>query len=130
MSTVNTRRGWVMRGKQRKPPARPQYGKKAPEALVEIRHVALPARKKIRRKKTRRSFPGGIVAEPGAALPGVHPPAVQTADVLFPPIVPLPIAVSNGGGAIGTGLPVQVIFWGSAWNSASTSPSAGAILTA
>lgn len=118
-----------MPGKHKGSPMEPQYGK-ASAALPEIRQVALPRGKTIKRKKARRSFPGGIVAEAGGALPGVHPPAVQTADLVFPPIVPLPIVASNGGGAIGTGIPVQVVFWGSAWNSASTSPSAGAVLSA
>jgi hypothetical protein len=116
--------------KSRTSPVTPQYRKKAPGELPEILQVAISEGKKIRRKKAPRSFPGGIVAEAGAPLLGIHPPAILTADVLFPPIVPLPITVSNGGGAIGTGLPVQVIFWGSAWNSASTTPSAGAILNA
>jgi hypothetical protein len=100
-------------------------GKAAP-GLVQ---VSLPAGKEIRRKAKDRKFRGGVVAE----APGKVAPAslgnVLTADVLFPPIIPLPINVSNGGGAIGTGLPVQLIFWGSAWNQAATSPSAGAILS-
>lgn len=101
----------------------------------QLRQVTLPPNQVIRRKKNPRSFPGGIVAEIGAgfaqtvqqnALVG----AVQTADLTFPPIIAGPISASNGGGAIGTGLPVQLIFWGSAWNQPSTSPSVGTILGA
>jgi len=58
----------------------------------------------------------------------LQPAKILNADLIFPPIIPPPISTSNGGGAIGTGIPVQLIFWGSAWNQASTSPSAGAIL--
>lgn len=103
---------------------------KANESSSELRHVELSPDKVIRRKSKGRSFPGGIVAEPTAASPSAAISRVQTADLLFPPIQPLPITASNGGGAIGTGLPVQLIFWGSAWNLPSTSPSAGAIVSA
>jgi hypothetical protein len=111
----------------------------AAEALAihapELRQVVVPAGKAIRRKNKGRSFPGGIVAEPGAVDPLQVPSAADAlqvpsaADLLFPPIIPGPISASNGGGAIGTGLPVQLIFWGSAWNQASTNPSAGVILS-
>ena len=94
----------------------------------QLRQVALPLEKTIRRKKKLRSFPGGIVADLSADFRPPAPLAVQTTDLLFPPNVPRPIAVSNGGGAIGTNLPVQLIFWGSAWNQPSTTPSAGTIL--
>ena len=90
--------------------------------------VSLAPGKEIRRKAKGRKFPGGIVADTPVAHLGVQANKVLAADLLFPPIIPLPINVSNGGGAIGTGLPVQLIFWGGAWNQAATNPSAGAIL--
>ena len=96
--------------------------------VTGLRQVSLAPGKAIRRKVKGRDFPGGIVADAPNGPPGVQPHEVLTADLLFPPIVPLPINVSNGGGAIGTGLPVQLIFWGGAWNQPATSPSAGAIL--
>jgi hypothetical protein len=101
---------------------------KSTDPIPELRQVALSPGKEIRRKKHPRSFPGGVVLEPSADFQNPTPRNVQTADLIFSPIQPLPINVSNGGGAIGTGLPVQLIFWGSAWNQASTSPSAGTIV--
>lgn len=98
------------------------------EPIPELRQVALSPDKEIRRKKNPRSFSGGVVLEPSAGFNSPAAPRVLTADLIFPPIQPLPITVSNGGGAIGTGLPVQLIFWGSAWNAATTSPSAGTII--
>jgi hypothetical protein len=80
-----------------------------------------------RKTRTFRPYPGGIVAEPAAGLVIGATPAVQNADQVFPPIVPGPITIENRGGAIGTGLPVQLIFWGSAWNLPSTNPGLGAI---
>jgi hypothetical protein len=38
--------------------------------------------------------------------------------------------MSNGHGAIASGVPVQLIFWGAGWNLPTTSPSAGQIVTA
>lgn len=84
----------------------------------------------LRRTRTFRPFPGGIVAEPAAGPVIGATPVVQNADQIFPPIVPGPITIENRGGAIGTGIPVQLIFWGSAWNLASTTPGAGAIIGA
>src|SRR4051794_39012116 len=39
-------------------------------------------------------------------------------------------SMSNDGGAIATGVPVQLIFWGDAWNQPSTSPSAAELTAA
>jgi hypothetical protein len=97
-------------------------------SVTGLRQVSLNPRKGIRSRAKGTPLRGGIVADVPGGLPGVTPAAVLAADLLFPPIQPLPINVSNGGGAIGTGLPVQLIFWGSAWNQSATSPSAGAIL--
>jgi hypothetical protein len=51
-------------------------------------------------------------------------------DLTFSPIVAGPISLTNNGGSIATGAPVQLIFWGSVWNQEATSPSAGQIVTA
>jgi hypothetical protein len=102
---------------------------KPTDPIPELHQVALSLGKEIRRKKQPRGFTGGVVLEPSSDFQNPAPRrGVQTADLTFPPIQPLPINVSNGGGAIGTGLPLQLIFWGSAWNQASTSPSAGTIV--
>jgi hypothetical protein len=97
-------------------------------AATGLHQVSLPPGKQIRRKIKGRDFPGGIVADAPNALRGGQSGEVLTADLLLPPITPLPINASNGGGAIGSGLPVQLIFWGGAWNQPATSPTAGAIL--
>jgi hypothetical protein len=101
-----------------------------PEPGTVLRQVEAPAGMKIRGSKEARQIRGGIVAEasPGFLMPA--PKAVLTADLLFPPIVSPPIVANNGGGAIGSGLPVQLIFWGSRWNLAATSPSASAVVSA
>ena len=83
-----------------------------------------------RKKRTFRPYPGGIVAEPTERPVSGPVPAVQNADLIFPPIFPPPITIENRGGAIGTGIPVQLIFWGSAWNQPSTSPGVTAIVGA
>jgi hypothetical protein len=90
--------------------------------------VSVKPRAPVRRRSAGKEIPGGIVADTPGPRPAVETTAVLTADLLFPPIQPLPINVSNGGGAIGTGLPVQLIFWGGAWNQSGTNPSDGAIL--
>lgn len=56
-------------------------------------------------------------------------PASQTldGDSRFPPVVSGPILMSKGGGVTASGAPVQVIFWGSAWDQPSTSPSSGSL---
>ena len=103
---------------------------KTPADIV-LRQISLPAKKVIRRKPKSRHFPGGIVAEVTMGTrPQVAAGFVQTADLTFPPIQTLPINTSNGGGAIGTGLPVQMIFWGSAWNTPGPNPGAGTIVNA
>jgi hypothetical protein len=96
-----------------------------------ITQVEIPHDKVIRRVDKGRRFPGGIVAadRPVRLELGAAPSAAAPATLLSP-IVSGPITASNGGGAIGTGLPVQLIFWGSAWNAPATNPSASAIITA
>ena len=103
---------------------------KATDALPDVPRVEVSPGKEIRRKKHPRSFAGGIVAQPTAEGPSQDVGDVETADLLFPPIQPLPINVANGGGAIGSGLPTQLIFWGFAWTQASTSPAAGTVVSA
>ncbi|HLY90325.1 MAG TPA: hypothetical protein VKQ27_15190 [Acetobacteraceae bacterium] len=95
-----------------------------------IRQLALAADKPVRRRANPRSFGAGIVAEPPLDLHIQGAPRIQTADTIFPPTQPPPIGVSNGGGAIGTGLPVQLIFWGGAWNQPATNPSVATIVAA
>jgi hypothetical protein len=97
---------------------------------ADLRSVELSAGKTLRRDRPPHSVRGGIVAErsPGFVKPA--PLKVRTADSLFPPIIAGPISVSNGGGAIATGLPVQLIFWGNAWSQPATTPSAGAVVAA
>jgi hypothetical protein len=99
------------------------------EGELLIRQVALTDAKEPRCQRKFRNFPGGIVAEPSPGFRAVAAQAVQTADLLFPPITPRPITASNDGGAIGTGIPVQVLFWGTAWNLPATNPSAGTIVS-
>jgi len=105
-------------------------GTKKRRPIAALRLVKLTAGRMRQRDEGPRSVRGGIVAKPSARFVRPTPLKVRTADSLFPPIIPVPIAVSNGGGAIGTGLPVQLIFWGNAWNQAATSPSAGAVVSA
>jgi hypothetical protein len=105
-----------------------QRAKKTALTSSGLIQVMLPPGKEIRRRRKGRKFPGGVVADTPVTPHVVQDAKVLTADVLLPPIIPLPINTSNGGGAIGTGLPVQLIFWGGAWNQAATNPSAGAIL--
>jgi hypothetical protein len=100
------------------------------DRLPELRQVALPAEKRVRQKAKLRSDIQGIVAEPSAGVQRVAPLKVLNADVLLPPTVAGPITASNGGGAIGSALPVQLIFWGSPWNLASTNPSTSDIIGA
>jgi hypothetical protein len=109
-------------------PKKSSLPEKQAAPVTGLRQVSLTPGKATRRRVKGQDFPGGVVADAPHGPADVQPQAVLTADLLFPPIVPLPINVSNGGGAIGTGLPVQLIFWGGAWNQPATSPSAGAIL--
>ncbi len=101
-----------------------------PESASVLRQISLPPRTRDRGGEESRNIRHrGIVDE---ALPGFSKPEADSAlsaDVLLPPIVSSPIVMENGGGAIGSGKPVQIIFWGSFWNIA-TSPSANAVLGA
>jgi hypothetical protein len=109
-------------------PLHPSLPEKRAATVTGLHQMSLPPSKHIRRKSKGLDFPGGIVADAPNGPRGGQSGEVLTADLLFPPISPLPVNVSNGGGAIGSGLPVQLIFWGGAWNQPATSPSAGAIL--
>ena len=93
-----------------------------------IRQVDLQADQPVRRIDKGRVYAGGIVgADRPAALD--TRPAVSTAAgaIVLPPIVSGPIVATNRGGAVATGVPVQLIFWGPAWNSSLTNPSASMI---
>ena len=94
-----------------------------------VRSVDISPERLVRRTLPR-SIRGGVVAETGAGSFAPDTGEVRTADSIFPPIIPGLISVANGGGAIGTGLPVKVIFWGNAWNQAATNPSAATIVSA
>ena len=80
-----------------------------------------------RRKPTESRIPAGIAPDKSpfgpAPVAGVAGP-----DLTFQPNVPRPIAISNNGGAIAAEVPVQLVFWGSAWNLPSTDPSAAVII--
>jgi hypothetical protein len=96
-----------------------------------ITQVELPRNKVIRRVDKGRRFAGGIVgADRPVELDLSGTPSAAAGNILLPPIVSGPITASNGGGAIGTGLPVQLIFWGPAWNAPATNPSASTIISA
>lgn len=100
--------------------------------IPEPRQVVLDPNKEIRRKSKPRTFGTGVVLEPAADYKSsVVAASVQAADLTFPPIskFPLPINFTNKGGAIASALPVQLIFWGSAWNQPSTNPSVSTIVT-
>jgi hypothetical protein len=55
----------------------------APE--IDLRQVALPTGKIIRRRPKSRLFPGGIVAEVAASFRAPAASGLQTADLIFPP---------------------------------------------
>ena len=94
------------------------------ETAAPLRQITLsgPLRRQVVKRRDR--FSGGIVAE---VAPETTPIARSGGgDTLNPPNagVPQPVTLSNGGGPIAVGSPVQLIFWGNAWNDPSTSPSA------
>jgi hypothetical protein len=78
----------------------------------------------------------GATAPVGVALvpddPAIIKPQTSLAlrDFTFPNNPGTGTSLSFHNGAIATGAPVQLIFWGSAWNQPSTSPSAGNIIKA
>lgn len=85
--------------------------------------------------KTRRDLnivplPSGIVSSGSPATIADLKNSAIGLDLAFPPIVNGPISLTNNGGAIATGAPVQLIFWGSIWSQASTTPSASGIIAA
>src|ERR1700716_2580040 len=91
-----------------------------PEPGTVLRQVEAPAGMKIRGSKEARQIRGGVVAEtsPGVLMPAARrrpgstsppPRSLRPAFLLSPPIVSPPIVANNGGGAIGSGLPVQLI---------------------
>jgi hypothetical protein len=52
------------------------------------------------------------------------------AGFFFPPLIPLPVPLNNHHGAVATGTPVQLIFWGPEWNDPATNPSAASLIAA
>lgn len=93
-----------------------------------LHQVSLPEHKAVRRVDKGRVFPGGIVADSPRDRPVTGRERTAAADSVFAPVVPGPITASNGGGAIATRVPIQLIFWGSAWNVPATTPSAATII--
>jgi hypothetical protein len=73
----------------------------------------------------RRRIAAGIVAERHPEAPAASPLAVRGADQTFPPLggYPSPLTLSQRGGPIAAGAPLQLIFWGDAWNDPGTIPS-------
>jgi len=93
-----------------------------------LRLIALPLTRP-ERSAGRRVTIG--IAEDGRGRGSLAPSAsVVGLDTTFPPIISPPITLTNHGGTVGSGVPVQLIFWGSVWNQGSTTPSAGAIVSA
>jgi hypothetical protein len=91
------------------------------------KQVQLKSALGARRKQKDARIPAGIA--PDKSPFGPKPVAgAAGVDLTFPPNVPRPINISNDRGAIGSAVPVQLIFWGSGWNQASTDPSAGVIV--
>jgi hypothetical protein len=87
------------------------------EGATALRVVTVPSLKMPPETSVSRP-PVGIVAD-SQPPPGLAP-AVIGLDLTFPPLGGCPsTAVSPHGGAIGTADPVQLLFWGSAWQ---TSP--------
>jgi hypothetical protein len=126
-----------------------------PLPTLRPRRVSLRP-KEVRRSARGKAYPGGIVADrmpdaapfpaqlaplgsvgalgtvgpPGPRLrtaDGINRTVLVASDIVQGPIIPLPINASNGGGALATGVPVHLIFWGAAWNQAATIPSAGTV---
>jgi len=50
--------------------------------------------------------------------------------LVFPPLIRLPVPLNNHHGAVATGAPVQLIFWGPEWNDPNANPSASALIAA
>lgn len=92
-------------------------------------HVVLPTPLTVRRKKKNRAFGIGVAPAVSSGYTTQHAGPVGL-DSTFPPIIPQPVTLTNNGGAIGTADPVQLIFWGSAWNQPATTPSAASIVAA
>jgi hypothetical protein len=92
-----------------------------------IKQVELKTALGGRRKPEDAPIPAGIAGE----APPFTGKAIEGAgvDLMFQPTVARPIVLSKGDGAIATGVPVQLIFWGSGWNDAATNPSAAMIVT-
>jgi hypothetical protein len=92
-----------------------------------LRQISVPKTRVSRASSKYRGQIIGIAVESPLRTANVAPVRLDTT---FPPNIPPPVNLTNNGGAIGTADPVQLIFWGSAWNQSSTNPSAGAIIAA
>lgn len=107
-----------------------------------VRSIAL---KKFKQRTQSMNLPGNLekrlnpsasLGPVGVAIPVTDSKIIQSQnslagfDFTFPNNPGTNTALSFGGGAIATGAPVQLIFWGSAWNQPTTSPSANDIINA
>jgi hypothetical protein len=98
--------------------------------------VALPSLKRRRHPEISPPTVGIVASEMHDASTVLKRGSVGL-DVGFKPIDPLtgiplsgPVSLTNNGGSTASETPIQLIFWGSAWNEATTSPSAGEIISA
>ena len=99
-------------------------------AAPEMLHVALADGPPVHHVVAQGPARAGIVEIPVAETLALVPAAVVDADQIFPPIggFPPPLIMSFGGGPVAAGSGVQLIFWGSAWNAPTTSPSAAQLV--
>jgi hypothetical protein len=95
--------------------------------VIDLQQVALSAPLKAPLRST------DVKARVGVALLSDVPSALQTRDsptnfdASFPNNPGTSTSLSFHNGALATGAPVQLVFWGSIWNNPSTSPSAATI---
>ncbi len=98
--------------------------------VVTPQQVALSSPLKATSRRIRARPPVGIALLPdeSAVIRPQNAPVGQ--DFNFPNNPGSSTSLSFHGGAIATGVPVQLIFWGSIWNQPSTSPSMGELINA
>src|SRR5258708_4094532 len=98
--------------------------------VVRPQQVGLSSPLKAPSRRIRARPPDGIALLPdeSAVIRPQNAPVGQ--DFNFPNNPGTSTWLSFHGGAIATGVPVQLIFWGSIWNQPSTSPSMGELINA
>ena len=87
---------------------------------ADIRHIALSGPSGRATASPERLRASGRVAP----IFGERAMSSGGGDILTPPSVAGPVTISNGGGSVAAGSPVQLIFWGDAWSDPTTTPSA------